>query len=211
MSRRGENVWWKENRLFYLLARSGTCNANELNVCCSSILLLLRHFGCVAPLRFNSFDVEHLTVRIGNERAFQSFRKNQQWHRIRCSIELRLMCSNGQRFFDQKTIRVTVTPQDSSVSSIHTCMIRDWSVSARWTFFRLKSSARNESRLVTFVTMLDWVLHWKTVSLASCTPDSCRSLVQSHRSRITTSQTDTHRSCIDCVNTREGTDREVRN
>jgi hypothetical protein len=28
------------------------------------------------------------------------------------------MCSNDQRFFDQKTIGVVVTPQDSSVSPI---------------------------------------------------------------------------------------------
>ena len=28
------------------------------------------------------------------------------------------MCSNHQRFFDQKTIGVVVTPQDSSVSPI---------------------------------------------------------------------------------------------
>jgi hypothetical protein len=34
---------------------------------------------------------------------------------MRCSIELWFMCTNDQRFFDQKTMRVVVTPHSSSV------------------------------------------------------------------------------------------------
>ena len=38
---------------------------------------------------------------------------------MRCSIEVRLVYSNDQRFFEQKTIRVAVTRQDSSVSLVN--------------------------------------------------------------------------------------------
>ena len=69
------------------------------------------------------------------------------------------MCPNDQRFFDQKTIGVVVTPQNSSVLPIDV-MVRVLlvfgegrendggvfvirSICVRRTFFRLKSDARN--------------------------------------------------------------------
>jgi hypothetical protein len=38
---------------------------------------------------------------------------------MRRSIELWFMCPNDQRFFDQKTIGVVVTPQNSSVLPVN--------------------------------------------------------------------------------------------
>ena len=79
--RRNENDGWLENRLFYSFCSFEDVWKERAGCVCYSsavlLVLLLLRFDCVALLRFDSFDVRDLTVRIRDQRTFQAFGENQ--------------------------------------------------------------------------------------------------------------------------------------